>query len=30
MSNMYLEMLEHMGVEGVERFGDSTGRRVDI
>jgi hypothetical protein len=30
MSNMYLEMLQHMGVEGVDRFGDSTGRRVDI
>jgi hypothetical protein len=30
MSNMYLEMLQHMGVEGVDRFGDSTGRRVEI
>jgi hypothetical protein len=26
MSNMYLEMLRHMGVEAVDRFGDSTGR----
>jgi hypothetical protein len=30
MSNMYVEMLQHMGVEGVDRFGDSTGRRVEI
>ena len=28
MSNMFLDMLEHMGVEGVDRFGDSTGRKV--
>jgi uncharacterized protein DUF1552 len=26
MSNMYLEMLRHMGVAAVDRFGDSTGR----
>ena len=30
MSNMYLEMLEHLGIEGVSRFGDSNGRRVSI
>ncbi len=30
MSNMYLDMLEHMGVEGVDQFGDSTGRRANI
>jgi hypothetical protein len=30
MSNMYLEMLEHMGVEAIEQFGDSDGRRVAI
>jgi hypothetical protein len=30
MSNMFLEMLEHMGVRGVDRFGDSTSRRVEI
>jgi hypothetical protein len=30
MSNMYLDMLEHMGIEGIDRFGDSTGRRANI
>jgi hypothetical protein len=30
MSNMYIEMLEHMGVRGVDRFGDSDGRRAAI
>lgn len=26
MCNLYLSMLDRMGVRGVERFGDSTGR----
>lgn len=30
MSNMYLEMLEHLGVHGVESFGDSDSRSVSI
>jgi hypothetical protein len=30
MSNMYIEMLEHMGVRGINRFGDSDNRRVAI
>jgi hypothetical protein len=30
MSNMYLEMLEHMKVEGIDSFGDSTDRRAAI
>jgi hypothetical protein len=30
MANMLLEMLEHMGVRGIDRFGDSTNRRVAI
>jgi hypothetical protein len=30
MSNMYLEMLEHLGIHGVNRFGDSDGRKVAI
>jgi hypothetical protein len=30
MSNMYLDMLEHMGVRGIDRFGDSDGRRAAI
>jgi hypothetical protein len=30
MSNMYVEMLEHMGVEGIKRFGDSDNRRAAI
>ena len=27
MSNLYLSMLDRMGVDGVPRLGDSTGRR---
>lgn len=30
MSNMLLEMIEHMGIAGVDRFGDSNGARVAI
>jgi hypothetical protein len=30
MSNMYLDMLEHMGITGIDRFGDSTGDRAKI
>ena len=30
MSNMYLEMLGHLGVQGVSRFGDSDNRAVAI
>ena len=30
MSNMYVEMLEHMGVADIDRFGDSTDRRAAI
>jgi len=30
MSNMFLDMLDHMGVEGTDRFGDSDGRRAMI
>jgi len=30
MSNMFLEMLEHVGVVGIEQFGDSDGRRAAI
>lgn len=30
MSNMYLKMLEHVGVAAVDRFGDSNNRRVAI
>jgi hypothetical protein len=30
MSNMFVEMLEHLGVRGVDRFGDSDNRRVRI
>ena len=30
MSNMFLEMLEHMGIEGIDHFGDSDGRRAAI
>jgi hypothetical protein len=30
MSNMYLEMLEHMGIEDIEQFGDSNGVRARI
>jgi hypothetical protein len=30
MANMYLEMLEHLGIRGVARFGDSDSRRPAI
>lgn len=30
MANMYLEMLEHMGISDIDRFGDSDNRRVAI
>jgi hypothetical protein len=30
MSNLYLSMIDRLGVQGVERFGDSTGRLSDI
>jgi hypothetical protein len=30
MSNMFLDMLEHMGVQGITQFGDSDGRRAMI
>jgi hypothetical protein len=30
MSNMFVEMLDHMGIHGVKQFGDSDGRRVNI
>jgi hypothetical protein len=30
MSNMFLDMLEHMGIEGITQFGDSDGRRARI
>jgi len=30
MSNFYVGLLDKLGVEGVERFGDSTGRFTDI
>jgi hypothetical protein len=30
MCNLYLNMLDHMGVTGLERFGDSTGRLAGI
>ena len=30
MSNLFLSIADRMGVEGVERFGDSTGRFTDI
>jgi len=30
MANMYLEMLEHLGVHGIEHFGDSDRRSVEI
>jgi hypothetical protein len=30
MSNMFLEMLQHLGVEGIEQFGDSDGRAARI
>ena len=28
MCNLFLDMLQHFGVEGVNRFGDSTGQRI--
>jgi Protein of unknown function (DUF1552) len=28
MCNLFLDMLDRMGIDGVDRFGDSTGRRV--
>jgi hypothetical protein len=30
MSNMFVEMLGHMGVEGVTKFGDSDGRQASV
>jgi hypothetical protein len=30
MANMYLEMLEHMGIHGINRFGDSNNKRASI
>jgi len=30
MSNMYVEMLQHMGVQGIDRFGDSDDRRAAV
>lgn len=30
MCNLYLNMLDHMGVPALDRFGDSTGRLADI
>ena len=30
MSNMYIDMLEHMGVQGIDRFGDSDNRRAAV
>jgi hypothetical protein len=30
MSNLYLSMIDRMGVKNVERFGDSTGRLKDV
>ncbi len=30
MCNLYLNMLDHMGVPGLDRFGDSTGRLANI
>jgi hypothetical protein len=30
MANMFLEMLDHMGIAGINQFGDSDGRRVKI
>jgi hypothetical protein len=30
MSNMFVEMLQHIGVEGIDRFGDSDNRRAAI
>jgi hypothetical protein len=30
MSNVFLAMIDRFGIEGVERFGDSTGRLESI
>jgi hypothetical protein len=30
MSNMFIEMLDHMGISGIDRFGDSDGRRAAV
>jgi hypothetical protein len=30
MTNLYLSMLDRLGVQGVDRFGDSTGRLDNI
>jgi hypothetical protein len=30
IANLYLSMIDRMGVSGVERFGDSTGRLADV
>ena len=30
MSNMFVEMLEHMGIDGIKQFGDSNGGRVSL
>ena len=30
MSNMYIEMLQHMGVPDIDRFGDSDNRRANV
>jgi hypothetical protein len=30
LCNLYLNLLDHAGVPGLERFGDSTGRLADI
>jgi hypothetical protein len=27
---MFLDMFEHMGIEGIDKFGDSDGRRAKI
>jgi hypothetical protein len=30
MSNMFLDMLDHMNIKGIDEFGDSDGRRANI
>jgi hypothetical protein len=30
MANMFLDMLDHMDIEGINEFGDSDGRRAQI
>jgi len=30
IANLYLSMIDRMGVSGVERFGDSSGRLADV